>query len=152
VAWTEAYPRTKWHLDPCSRLATIHGPNFLGSGVPVQHNVAWAEAYLTTKWHLDPSGRLATIDMCRKLGAMPLFGRAGSPSNTVWPGPRPTSMPSFILIRLTVRPQYTNVTDRTDRTGQRSDSIGRTFLHRSPKNVTIILVFYHVTQNQNSLP
>jgi len=24
VAWAEAYLRTKWHLDPCSRLATIH--------------------------------------------------------------------------------------------------------------------------------
>jgi len=35
-------------------------------------------------------------------------------------------MPSFILIRPTVWPQYTNVTDRTDR--QRTDSIGRTVL------------------------
>ena len=39
--------------------------------------------------------------MGRKLGA-----------NTIWPGPRPTCMPSFILIHATVRPQYTNVTDR----------------------------------------
>jgi len=54
---------------------------------------------------------------------------SGSPSNTMWPGPRPTCMTSFILIHLTVWRQYTNVTDRqaeqTDRTGQRSDSIGR---------------------------
>ena len=50
----------------------------------------------------------------------------GSPSNTVWPGPRPTCMPSFILIRPTVWPQYTNVTDRPDR--QRTDSTGRTVL------------------------
>jgi len=34
-------------------------------------------------------------------------------------------MPSFILIHPTVWSQYTNVTDRT---GQRSDSIGRTVL------------------------
>jgi len=49
----------------------------------------------------------------------------------------PTCMPNFILIRPTVWPQYTNVTDRQDRqtnrqtdrqTGQRSDSIGRTVL------------------------
>jgi len=33
-------------------------------------------------------------------------------------------MPSFILIRPTVWPRYTNVTDRQDR--QRSDSMGRT--------------------------
>jgi len=41
-------------------------------------------------------------------------------------------MPSFILIRQTLWPQYTNVTDRQDRqTGQgrqRSDSLGRTVL------------------------
>jgi len=34
---------------------------------------------------------------------------------TLWTGPRPTSVPSFILIRPTVWPQYTNVTDRQDR-------------------------------------
>jgi len=42
-----------------------------------------------------------------------------SSSNTVLPGPRPTCMPSFILIHPTVWPQYTNVTDRqTGQTGQ----------------------------------
>ena len=69
-------------------------------------------------------------------GAVPLWeGGAGSPSNTMWPGPRPTCMPSFILIRPTVWSQSINVTDRTDRTGQtdrqtgqRSDSIGLTVL------------------------
>jgi len=72
--------------------------------------------------------------MGRKLGAVPLWGGgAGSSSNTMWPGPRPTCMPSFVLIRLTVWPQCTNVTDRqTDRTDktdrQRTDSIGRTVL------------------------
>ena len=36
--------------------------------------------------------RLATIDMGRKLGAVPFWGGgAGSPSNAMWPGPRPTS-------------------------------------------------------------
>ena len=52
----------------------------------------------------------------------------------MWPGPRPTYLPSFVLIRPTVWPQYTNVTDRhrdrTDRqTGrQRTDGIGRTVI------------------------
>jgi len=41
-------------------------------------------------------------------------GGAGSPSNTMWPGPRPTCKPSFILIRPTVWPQCTNVADRQD--------------------------------------
>jgi len=42
--------------------------------------------------------RLATIDMGRKVGELrpPFFG--GSPSNTMWAGPRPTSVPSGILI------------------------------------------------------
>jgi len=69
--------------------------------------------------------------MGRKLGAVPFGGgEAGSPSNTMWPGPRPTCKPSFILIRPTVWPQCMNVTDRTDRQTdrQRSDSIGRTVL------------------------
>jgi len=38
--------------------------------------------------------RLATIDMGRKTGGgtVPSWGRgAGSPSNTIWPGPRPTT-------------------------------------------------------------
>jgi len=74
----------------------------------------------------DPSSRLATTDMGRKLGVPLWRGGAGSPSNIMWPGLRPTSIPSFILIRPTVWPQYTNVTDRTDR--QRSDSIGWTVL------------------------
>jgi len=55
--------------------------------------------------------------MGQKVGAaaMPLSVReAGSPSNTMSPGPRPTSVSSGILIHLTVWPQYTNVTDRTD--------------------------------------
>ena len=59
--------------------------------------------------------RLATTDMGRKLVAVPLLGGAGSLCNTMWPWPRPTSVPSFILIHPTVWPQYTNVTDRTDK-------------------------------------
>jgi len=64
-------------------------------------------------------------------GAVPLSGGAAFPSNTMWFGPRPTSIPSGILILPTVWPQYTNVTDRQDRQGP--DSIGWTVL-RSPKD------------------
>jgi len=81
---------------------------FWGQLVPIEHKVAWAEAYLHTKWHLDASSCLATIKMRRKMGGLALFwGRAaGSPSSTVWPGPRPTFMlPSAILIHPAVWPQ-----------------------------------------------
>ena len=57
------------------------------------------------------------IDMGRKYGGLlcPFCGGAGSPSNTLWPGPRSTSIPSGIFIHPAVWPQYTNVSDRTDR-------------------------------------
>ena len=85
-----------------------------------------------TKWHLDPSSRFASIDIDRKvLGCCPPppLGAGGSLSNTMSPGPRPTSLPSCILMHPTVWPQYTNVTDRTDiQDRQQSDSIGWTVL------------------------
>jgi len=59
------------------------------------------------------------MNMGRKLGSVPILqgeGLAGISSNTIWPGPRPTCMPSFTLIHPTVWPQYTNVTDRTGQT------------------------------------
>jgi len=56
------------------------------------------------------------MDTGRRVGegaALPLFvGEAGSPSNRMSPGPRPTSIPSGILIHPTT--QYINVTERWD--------------------------------------
>jgi len=51
--------------------------------------------------------RLGTVDMCRKDGLLCHFrGRgAGSPSNTVWDGPRSTSVPSGTLIHPAIWPQ-----------------------------------------------
>ena len=49
---------------------------------------------------------LLTIDMGRKFGGCAaLWGAAGSLSNTMWPGPRPTSVPNGILIHPAVCPQ-----------------------------------------------
>jgi len=66
-------------------------------------------------------------------GLRPLLGRgAGSPSNTVWPGPRPTCVPCFIF-NCSIQPfGHSTPTSQTGQTGQtdrqRSDSIGRTVL------------------------
>jgi len=80
--------------------------------------------------------RLVTIDMGRKWGgtAVPLsVGGAGSQSNTMWPYPRPTSVPSGILIHPTVQPQYTNVYRQI---GQDNGPIalGEPFYKRLPQN------------------
>jgi len=45
--------------------------------------------------------------MGRKFGALPLFGAGGSSSNAMWPGTRPTSVLSAILIHSAVWPQQT---------------------------------------------
>ena len=69
--------------------------------------------YQVASWSIQPSGHNSHGP---KMGELcPIFGEGSwSPSETMWPGLRPTRMPSFILIRTTVWPQYTNVTDRTD--------------------------------------
>jgi len=69
----EAYPRTKWHLDPCRKLGTevaIHGPKlgvlcclFFAEAGPHLTQCRLGEVYLRTKRHLNPSSRLATTDI-----------------------------------------------------------------------------------------
>ena len=107
VAWAEAYLRAKCHLDPSSRSVTMNMGRKFGGLRPLFGegglDTTWAEAEIDTKWHLDASSRLATVDMGGKVvegAAVPLSdGEAGShPSNTMWPGLRPTSVPSGILI------------------------------------------------------
>jgi len=82
------------------------GENLGGSSVPIEHKVAWVVAYLRANYHLDLSSRLATINMGRTFGGAPFFGGgAWSPSNTKSLGPRPTSVPSGILIHAAIWPQ-----------------------------------------------
>jgi len=91
-------------------------PSGGGSWVLIYHKVAWAKASLHTKWHLNPSSHLATTNMGQKLeGCAPLGEGEPGPHLTQCGLGRASSMPSFILIRPTVWPQYTNVTDKTDR-------------------------------------
>jgi len=127
----ETYLRTKWNLDQSSHLATTVVGRKIGGCAPLggrKLGSHLAQCRLgrhlpRTKWHLDQFSRLATTDMGRELGGCAHLGGAGSPSNTVWPGPRHTCMPSFSLIRPTVWPQYTNVTDRTDRQTERQIAV-----------------------------
>ena len=67
----------------------------------------WAEAYLHTKWHLDASSRLGARNGPKiEEGLRPLSREgAGSPSITKSPGPRPSSIPSDILIHAAIWPR-----------------------------------------------
>jgi len=88
----------------------------------------WVDVYVRTKWHLDPSSSLATTDIDRKLGdCAPL-----EHSRNVAGAEAYRTMPSFILIHPTVWPQYTNVTDTTDRTTFREHGANR-FTNGRPK-------------------
>jgi len=132
VAWDEAYPHTR--IDMGRRWWRGAGAVPLwwrGEAGSASNTVVRAEAYHRTKWHLDPCSHLATIDMDRKWGLCPFSwgGGAGSPSNTMSTGPRPTCLPSFVFICPTIWPQYTNITDRTDRqTDNGLIASGRTIL------------------------
>jgi len=67
----------------------------------------------------------------------------------MWPRPRPTCTPSFILIHPTAWPQYTNLTDRqTDRQDRqrRSDSIGRTVSQTVVQKSTFTKFSAHVSR------
>ena len=82
MAWAKAYVRTKWHLDPSSRLATtdmarnLVAVPFAGEGGGAGSSSNTMLSGHRTKWHFDPSSRLGTIDMGQKLGwlCLPLFG------------------------------------------------------------------------------
>ena len=93
LAWPEVW-------RPALSLYTSHEPDDYGHV---------DSTYLGTKWHVDPYRSLDIIDRGRKLDVCPFWG-AGSQSNTNYtmlPGPRPTSVPSGILIHPGVWPQRT---------------------------------------------
>ena len=73
------------------------------------------KSVLTTSLKLLRWGTIWPQQTWLKIGGS-LSGAAGSPSNTMSPGPRPTSAPSDSLIHPTVWPQYTNISHR--QTGQ----------------------------------
>ena len=93
--------QTVWTWTKNWGLCPLFGEGELGS-----HLAQCYLGYLHTKWRLDPFSHLATIDMGRKLGLCPFLGKgAGSPSNTMSHGLRPTSILGGILIQPAVWPQ-----------------------------------------------
>jgi len=105
----------QWHLDPSSRLATIDMGRKLGRGSAPFFWEGEAGFPSNTK---SPGKRPTSIPSgilihpaiwpqwiwSENWGCAPIGGEGdGSPSKTVWPGPRPiTCVPSFIFIHPTV--------------------------------------------------
>jgi len=126
VAWAEDHLYTKWHLDLSDRLATIHQRHRQdrtdnGPIAQVKPFYKWSPKNTTQKIrkyerptfaanHLtdinkssavaEMGDRLEKIDMGQKLeGCAPfLDGGTGSLSHTMSSGPRPTSVPTGILM------------------------------------------------------
>jgi len=71
--------------------------------------------YQVASWSIQPFGHNRYGPKVGETGCVPLGRGSWVPCNTMWPGPRPASVPSCILIHPTVWPQYINVTDSTDR-------------------------------------
>jgi len=74
------------HLTQCDQ----------GWGLPPYQVASWSIQPFGHNWHGPKIGDCA-----------PLGEGSWVASNTMWPGPRPISMPSFILIHPAVRPQQT---------------------------------------------
>ena len=77
---SRSIPRIKWHLGPCSRWATIHGPK-LGVLYPHFWGVPSDTMSPEPRYISVPSGILIHPAVCRqhtwaeKWGFVPLFGR-----------------------------------------------------------------------------
>jgi len=123
--------RTEWHLDPSSRLAQHVGRKVRGCCAPVFGEGRCMGPHLTEchrgRGHTSvPSGNLIHPAVwpqqtwANNWEAVPLLG-VGSPSDTMWRGPRPTSVPSGILIH--AQPTPTSQTDRQDRTDRQVTTV-----------------------------
>ena len=103
LRWAAVWPHQTWaakwrycppfqgEVDPHLRQCG------LGQGLPPYQVASWS------------TSRLATTDMGPKLGGCAPLGEGSwvSPSNSMSPGPRSTSLPSGILIHLAVWPHQT---------------------------------------------
>jgi len=106
VAWAEAYLRTKWYLDPSSRLATIDWGREVGAAVTLFLGGAGFPSNTVSPGSRPtsiPSGILTHQPFGHsrhgpKIWGVPFCGGgAGFPSNTVYPGSSRPTPPKFHL-------------------------------------------------------
>jgi len=108
------------------RLATIEISQklgapllFLGRAAGSQSSTMWPgprPMHLHATCHLNPSSHLATTDMGRKLGAVPLWGQAGSHLTQCGQG---WGLPACQVSSWSIQPfGHSTPTSQTDTTGQ----------------------------------
>jgi len=112
IGWREGHPACKKPISLIpkgSLLEQMEDPR--GNRL----TQVYLEQELSSNWDGRPFGHSKHK---QKWGLLCPFSwrGAGFPYNTVSPEPRPTSIPSGILIRSAIWPQYTNITDGTDKT------------------------------------
>ena len=102
--------RGEWNSPSCCNKKLLY---YRVQCIPYNHRHICI-TYKTTRHYkcsavAEMNDRLATIDTGRKEGdyCVPFRGGDGSASNTMWPGPRPTSVRSGILVYPAVWPQQT---------------------------------------------
>ena len=102
--WATIWPQYTW-IKNWGRLCPL-GEGELGPHLTQCDQGRSLPPYQIASWSIQPFGHNR---QGRKLGAVvPLWGGgAGSPSNTMSPGPTPISLPSGILIHPAVWPQQT---------------------------------------------
>jgi len=111
--------------SPSNTMSSWSRITFLPSDILI-HRAIWPQQVWAETWG----------EGCAPLGHWDL-----GPHLTVWPGPRPACVPSFILILPSVWPQCTNITDRTHRqTDSGPIPQGEAFYKRSPKNNSMMEV------------
>jgi len=119
-----------------------HGPKSGGASVPLSVGVAGSHLtqcgmgqglppYQVASWSIQPFGHNKHEP---KIGGRARFGGAGSPSNTMWPGP--TSTP---ISRWSIQPFGDNTptlqTDRQDRTYNGQIAYGELFYKRQANHL-----------------
>jgi len=103
------------------------------------HKLRWGSfllpsTRLVSSWSIHPFGHNRHRP---KIGALTLFGRAGSPSNTIWPG---RSLSPCQVASWSIQPFDHNTP--TSQTGQDSNSTGRTVCRTLLQTVAQKLIFH----------
>ena len=123
-----------WTYSSEMGLTLQHWRNFsrMPADIRMTNTCVWVSDGITRAQQLHRRGP-------KSGAAVPLsVGRgAKSPSNTMSPWPRPTSVPSGILIHPTVWPQYTNVKTGFTNGRPKTNLIHQPLTHSCPHTLTL---------------